>query len=111
MQIPTEITFHGLEQSDAVEAAVERWIARLETVHDRITKCSVVIGLPHRRHRHGSDFAVNLVVEVPGAEIAVTHAGHVDIYVAIADAFRAAKRQLHDRIDARRSVERVQMAM
>ncbi|MEO8706055.1 MAG: HPF/RaiA family ribosome-associated protein, partial [Kofleriaceae bacterium] len=102
MQIPTEITFHGLDHSDAVEASVQRWIARLELFCDRITKCAVVVGRPHKRHRHGSDFVIQLLVDVPGAEI-VAHAGHVDIYVAIADAFRAAKRQLHDRIDARRS--------
>jgi ribosomal subunit interface protein len=96
MKIPTEITFHGIDHSDAVEAAVERWITRLEQLHDRITKCTVTIGQPHKRHRHGSEFNVGVVLDVPGFEIATTHASHEDIYVAVADAFRTARRQLHE---------------
>ncbi len=102
MQIPTEITFHGLDHSDAVEASVQRWIARIEQIHDRITKCGVVIAQPHKRHRHGREFHINVVMEIPGGEVVATHIGHEDIYVAVADAFRAARRQLQDRNDVRR---------
>ncbi|HEU0029084.1 MAG TPA: HPF/RaiA family ribosome-associated protein [Kofleriaceae bacterium] len=102
MQVPTEITFHGIEHSDAVEASIHRWIARLEHFHDRITGCGVVISQPHKRHRQGREFQISLRLEVPGAEIACTHAAHEDIYIAIADAFRAAKRQLQDHVDLQR---------
>lgn len=102
MQIPTEITFHGIDHSDAVEASVERWVTRLDHVYDRITKCGVVIGQPHRSQRHGRAFQVSVILEVPGGEITVTHVAHEDIYVAIADAFRAARRQLHDHVDIQR---------
>ena len=102
MQIPTEITFHGIEHSDSAEAAIQRWVARLEHVYDRITKCGVGVSQPHKRHRHGREFQVSLVLEVPGGEIAVTHVAHEDIYVAIADAFRAARRQLQHHADLQR---------
>ena len=102
MQIPTEITFHEVDQSDAVEAAVQRWVTRLEHVYDRIIKCTVTIGQPHRRHRHGSEFNIGVVLEIPGGEIPVTHVRHEDVYVAIADAFRAVRRRLTDQIDVRR---------
>ena len=102
MQIPTEITFHGIEPSEAVEAAVQRWVARLEHMYDRMTKCGVVISQPHRRHRHGGEFSVSVVLEVPGTAIATTHARHEDVYVAVGDAFRATRRQLHASIDMRR---------
>jgi ribosomal subunit interface protein len=102
MNIPTEIMFHQLEHSDAVETAVQRWVARLEHIFDRITKCTVTVSQPHKRHRHGSEFCVNVVVEVPGGEIAATNMRHEDIYVAVADAFRAARRQLTDHIDTQR---------
>lgn len=103
MQHPTEITFHGIEHSDAVEMAIQRWVARLEQIHARLTKCGVVVSQPHRRHRHGSQFQVSLVLEVPGLTdvISVTHVMHEDIYVAIADAFRAARRQLKARVERR----------
>jgi ribosome-associated translation inhibitor RaiA len=102
MRIPTEITFHGIDHSAAVESAVERWVSRIEHMYDRITTCRVNITQPHKRHRHGSEFNVSIVLEVPGNEIAATHIRHEDVYVAVADAFRAARRQLSDRIDVRR---------
>ncbi len=102
MKIPTEISFHGIEHSDSVESTVQRWVARLEHMYDRITKCAVTIGQPHKRHRHGSEFTVSVVIEVPGSEIATTHIRHEDIYVAVADAFRAARRQLADQVDVQR---------
>ena len=102
MKIPTEITFKGIEHSDSVEAACQRWAARLEHMYDRITKCNVTISQPHKLHRHGSEFNVSVVLEVPGSEIAATHIRHEDIYVAVADAFRAARRQLADQVDQRR---------
>jgi ribosomal subunit interface protein len=94
----TEITFHQLDHSDAVEAAVQRWIARLEHLSERMTKCSVTLDQPHKRRRHGGEYHVSIVLEVPGAELAATH-DHVDVYVAIADAFRALRRQLQDHLD------------
>ncbi len=102
MNIPTEIMFHQLDQSDAVETSVQRWVARLERLYDRITKCTVTISQPHKRHRHGGEFCVNVVLDVPGGEIAASHLRHEDIYVAVADAFRAARRQLAAHIDVSR---------
>lgn len=102
MQIPTEITFHNLDHSEAAEACVLRWIARLEQLTDRIEKCTVVLGQPHRHHRHGRAFQLSVVLEIPGPNIAVSHVGHENIYVAIADAFRVARRQLLDQFELQR---------
>ena len=102
MQISTEITFHGVDHSDAAAAAVARWVVWLEHFHDRITKCSVTISQPHRRQRLGRVFQVGVVLEVPGREIALTHFVHSDVYVAIGDAFRAARRELREQLDLRR---------
>lgn len=102
MNIPTEIQFHQIDQSDAVETAVQRWVARLEHLHDRITNCTVTISQPHKRHRRGGEFCVSVVLQVPAGEIAATHMRHEDIYVAVADAFRAARRQLADHVDLSR---------
>lgn len=102
MTVSTEIMFHQLEPSEAVEASVQRWVTRLEHLYDRILKCTVTISQPHKHRRHGSEFCVNVVLEVPGGEIAATHMRHEDIYVAVADAFRAARRQLAEHVDLAR---------
>jgi ribosomal subunit interface protein len=99
MQVSTELKFHGLDRSDSAEAAVERWVARLELMHARLIKCEVVIDRPHRRSR-SSDFHVRVLVEAPGIELA-SSAERADIYIAIADAFRAAHRQLRDKVEVR----------
>jgi ribosome-associated translation inhibitor RaiA len=102
MEIPTEITFHELPHSDGVEASIQRWVARLEHVSERISRCRVFVMQPHRRHRTGKDFEVHVHLAIPGDEIAASHIHHEDVYVAVADAFRAARRQLLEHGSSRR---------
>jgi ribosome-associated translation inhibitor RaiA len=87
-----------MSSSPAVEAAVTHWVERLEHVYDRIQRCHVWVDLPHRHHRHGARFQVRVVVSVPGREIAVggRNEGNDDVYLALANAFLAARRQLQE---------------
>lgn len=94
MEIPTDISFHELPHSDAVEASIHRWVARLQHIYGRIQACRVFVMQPHRRQRNGRDFEVHVHLAIPNDEIAASHIHHEDIYVAVADAFRAARRQL-----------------
>jgi ribosomal subunit interface protein len=102
MPIPTEITFHELDVSPAVEAAIARGVARLEQVFDRIERCVVHVNCPHKRHRQGRTFDITITLAVPGKDVAISHVGNEDIYVAIAESFRAARRRLVDHVDIRR---------
>lgn len=99
-------TFRGMLPSPAVRAAVERLAARLTHVYERIVACHVAIEKPHRHHLHGSPFMVHITLVVPGTQITVSNQHHEDAYVALADAFRAARRQLVDRADLRREFVR-----
>ena len=101
MESSLEITFRGMPNSPSAEAAIRRWVARLEHVYHRIQRCSVVIEQPHRNQRQGNQFHIRVDIAVPDHVIEVSRdAGHdpkhEDIYIAIADAFRAARRQLQD---------------
>jgi ribosome-associated translation inhibitor RaiA len=78
---------------------VERSAARLEQFYERITACHVAIEKPHRHHVHGSPFFIHIALIVPGTQIAVSNQHHEDPYVALSDAFRAARRQLVDHAD------------
>ena len=98
----TTTTFRDMASSPALQAAAERWVARLEQVSDRITGCHVSIEKPHRHHLHGSPFQVNIVLTIPGAHITVSNQPNADAYVALADAFRAARRQLLEHVDVQR---------
>jgi ribosome-associated translation inhibitor RaiA len=107
MQAPIDITFRSMDPSAAVEESIRKWAARLDECCDTIERCEVVVELPHRRHLHGKTFQVHLRVTIPDGTIAITRDpgrdhGHEDVYVAISDAFRAARRQLGDRAQIRR---------
>jgi ribosome-associated translation inhibitor RaiA/cold shock CspA family protein len=101
MQIPLEISFHNLDRSAALEARVRELAARLERFSQQIIHCHVTLEAPHRHHHQGNLFDVNLRITVPGSEIVVHRAhpadqAHEDPYVALRDAFRAARRRLQD---------------
>jgi ribosome-associated translation inhibitor RaiA len=102
MQASLEITFRGMAPSPAVEATVATWVERLEHIHDRIQHCHVWIDLPHRHRRHGTPFQVKIALAVPGAQAVVTHDEETDVYLALANAFLAARRQLQDHAQIRR---------
>jgi cold shock CspA family protein/ribosome-associated translation inhibitor RaiA len=103
MQIPVDITFKEMAKSDALEARVREWVDKLERVYDRIVRCEVMIETPHRHHRNGRQFHVRVRLTVPGGEIVASHdpgpdETHEDAYVAMRDAFNAARRQLQDHV-------------
>ena len=110
MQIPLQITLHGIRASDALHAAIREKAEKLERYYDRITSCRVVLGLDARHKRQGKEFSVRINLKVPGGEIAVTREHDEDVQIALREAFDAARRRLEDyareREDAKRPAER-----
>jgi ribosome-associated translation inhibitor RaiA len=105
MDIPLELTFHNIEASDALKAAVAGHVNRLEQLHDHIIGCRVVIEMPHKSQKTlGNQPDVHIVVRVPGKEIVVSkelaHEGHkksaTDVYVVLDNAFAVAAGRLKD---------------
>ena len=99
MQIPTKISFRNFGHSDAVEQRIHEKVAKLEKFYDRIVGCSVVVEAPHRHQTKGKLFHIHIVLTLPKSELVVNRDshedhGHEDVYVAIRDAFEAARRQL-----------------
>jgi len=112
MQLPVQITFRDIEPSDFIEARIREKVAKLEEFYDRITGCRVVVEARHRRHHKGRLYTVRVDLTVPGGEIVVNreseldHA-HEDVYVAIRDAFKAARRQLQDHVRRQRGETKI----
>ncbi|HMK67901.1 MAG TPA: HPF/RaiA family ribosome-associated protein [Stellaceae bacterium] len=107
MQLPLQITFRNLDASEAVEAKIRDRAEELEQLFDRITGCRVAVEAVNRRNRKGKIYKVRVDLTVPGAELVVNHAPsedhtHEDIYVAVRDAFDAARRRLEDYVRRRR---------
>jgi ribosomal subunit interface protein len=96
MQTPIQITFHDIPHSEALEARIREKADKLESFHPRITSCRVVVEERDRHHHQGKQFCVRLDVRVPEHEIVVNRDHDEDVYVALRDAFDAARRQLED---------------
>jgi cold shock CspA family protein len=108
-----------------VEKAIQERAAKLNSFYKRIMSCRVLLEAPHRHHRTGKLYHVRIDLTLPGGEIVVKHepkrlkdesartgstpevllaeaheptkyAAHEDVYVAIRDAFDAARRKLQD---------------
>ena len=96
MQTDLQITVRDMEHSPALERRIREKVKKLEQVYPRIMGCRVVLESPHRHKHQGKQFIVRLDVTVPGKEIVVNHDHHEDAYVALRDAFNAARRQLEE---------------
>ena len=107
MALVAETLFRNMEPSDAIKEKVADRMAWLEGHHTRITHLKVTIEAPHRNHQKGKIYHVKIAVGLPGRpDLLVSHEpeanhAHEDVYVAIRDAFDAARRQLKDISDVR----------
>ncbi|MFO7552653.1 MAG: HPF/RaiA family ribosome-associated protein [Haliea sp.] len=101
MQQPLQITFRDIPRSDAVETDIREHAAKLDQFYDHIMSCRVMVEAPHGHHHQGKLYHVRVDLTLPGHELIASrapaeHHAHEDVYVAIRDAFAAAKRQLQD---------------
>lgn len=101
MQVPLEITFRGMDRSEAVEAEIRKHVESLEHFCDRIISCHVTLSLPHRHQHQGKLFEVKILISVPQKELVVSRhpqddQTHTDAHIALRDAFKAMRRELED---------------
>jgi ribosome-associated translation inhibitor RaiA len=117
MRLPVQITWRNMAPSIAVGKKIHEEAAKLEELYDRITNCRVTIDIPRRYQNGKYQFQVRIDLTVPGAEIVVNHeptlhnylqrldgeerakgqelsTPYKDVYVAIRDAFKVARRKL-----------------
>ena len=108
MQVPLQITFRGLSPMPRVGQLITERASRLERFCDRIVRCHVVVGVPHRHQRSGRRYSVHIDIATPLGSVVVTrepvgHTSAEQLGVAIREAFDAAARQLEDEAGRRRS--------
>lgn len=97
MEIPLQITLHGMPRSDALDARIREKVTALERFSPRITSCRVVVQSLGKHQHQGRQFQVEVDVRVPGhAEMIASRHHHEDVYVALRDAFDAMTRQVED---------------
>ena len=107
MKVVAQVSFEGLEHSDAVAARIVEYANKLSAHHNRISSLRVVVSRPQHRHHKGDAFQVRIHATIPDApDVIVTRepsgtAAHDDVYAAVSDAFRIANQQLQDIVGKR----------
>jgi ribosome-associated translation inhibitor RaiA len=99
MPAPVDIIFRNLDSSAAVSSRIRTLVKRLTRIYPNMTSCRVVVEALSRRHQHGNLYKVSVDVRVPNADLVVgqhssSDPAHVDVYVAIRDAFDRMRRKL-----------------
>ncbi len=96
MQIPLQITIRDVPHSEALEAHIRDKAQKLDEFFQHIMSCRVVVEMPHHHQHQGKQYNVRIDIRVPQNEIVVNRDKDEDVYVAVRDAFDAAKRKLED---------------
>lgn len=125
MPVLLHITFRHIEPSTALDRHIRDQAEDLMQLSDRITSFRVVVEAPPSGQYHGQPWQIRIVITVPGSEIVVSHSPafhhpaaqtendrvekhmeaeqeHKDVWLAVAGAFSAARRQLEDYTRVRR---------
>lgn len=106
MQVPPEITFHGVSASDWNEEYIREQMKRLERFNNNITACRIAVEKPHRNHEHGNAYRVRIELTLPKHHDLVVvkernEDPHVHAQTVIRKAFDAMERKLKEVNDRR----------
>ena len=94
---PLQIHFLDMSGSEAVESKIRERAEHLSRFCADVVKCDVWVASPHGHHRKGDLYGVRVRLTVPGEEIDIDmQPEEADVYVAIREAFDAARRKLED---------------
>jgi len=103
MQVPLQVSFRNMTPSESVEANIRKRTEKLDSFCDNIISFQVVVEAPRKHQQKGGLYHVRLDIRLVGESIQVNrepdlHRAHEDVYVAIRDAFNAARRQLQEHV-------------
>jgi ribosomal subunit interface protein len=96
MQMPIQITYRDIPHSDALDIHIREKAQKLEQFFPGLIGCRVVVEQSGKHQQQGNPYKIHIDVTVPGSEIVVGRKENEDVYIALRDAFDAAKRQLED---------------
>ena len=102
MKLPLDLRFIGMAPSPALAEAVQGKVAQLDRFGADLVGCRVTIEQEHKHQHQGRPFAVRIDLTLPGQELAINRVQDEDAYVALRDAFDAARRKVEDAVRIRR---------
>jgi ribosome-associated translation inhibitor RaiA len=127
MKIPVQVTFRGLDASQALRELVEEEAAKLERFYADAVSCRVAIDRAASHHQKGNPFHVRIELGVPGDRLvadnkpaslvdvengrrvkaAEIHPEQKDAALAVRDCFRTMTRLVEDFAQRQRPAAKV----
>ena len=108
MQLPVNITYRGIDKSEAIDKLVLEKAARLEKFCDHINRCDVAIEQTNHTHQKGNPYRCRIDVTVSrGHELVADekqkdNGTHAPVNKVIHDAFKTMERELRRVVDKQR---------
>lgn len=68
MNIAVNVTFQGLDPSDALRTDIEQQAGKLERFSGSLQSCAAVLGREEGPHPHGNRFRVRVTLTLPGGQ-------------------------------------------
>lgn len=101
MTFPVQVSFQQMPPSPALRARIRELAARFERFSPNILHCRVRVERPAQHKQQGALHHIHIDIAVPDEQIVIRHShpldsAHEDVYVAVRDAFNAARRRLED---------------
>ncbi len=92
MILPLQITARNMDLTEVIKGDIREHAEKLDKFYERLISCRVIVeAIPLR-----SLYNVHVDMTVPGKELVVRREPNSDLYLAIRDAFNAARRELED---------------
>jgi len=107
MKIQPQIIFRDIDAIPETRDKILRHISELDRMCNSITRCRVLIAMPHLHHRSGNRYQIRIDLKAPDREITASHetlehAKVQDLDLAVRDTFDAVRRKLEYYIHRRR---------
>jgi cold shock CspA family protein/ribosome-associated translation inhibitor RaiA len=105
MDVPLEISFRNIDNTDLIEDLVRRKVTKLEAVAGRLTSCRVAIEMPHRHKQTGNPYRVRVEVNLPGVKSMTIkrEAGddpqHESLEALVREVFESARRRVREVVE------------
>lgn len=97
-----QITFHGLESSEPLEALIREKASKLRSIDQHLQRIRVVVDMPHRSHNKGNHLEVKLELFREGEDPIIVSrdneldAEHDSSFNLVREVFTAATRVIRD---------------
>jgi len=102
MRIPLELSFQGLNRSEAMEEQIRKDVDKLDRICDQLISCRVGVRRDQKSRNTANPFRIRIEMRVPpGKNLIVTHESGLkeaadDLPTALKNAFKSAHRRLRE---------------